>query len=66
MKPNQVKIKVLQRLSIASGHVGMVGGQMLDMQSEGQPIDLETLEMIHKTKNRSIINFCGYECSRYR
>ena len=47
---DEVKIKVLQRLSIASGHVGMVGGQMLDMQSEGQPIDLETLEMIHKTK----------------
>lgn len=54
---DEVKIKVLQRLSIASGHVGMVGGQMLDMQSEGQPIDLEILEMIHKTKTGALLTF---------
>ena len=35
----------------------MVGGQMLDMQSEGQPIDLETLEMIHKTKTGALLTF---------
>ena len=39
---------------------------MLDMQSEGQPINLETLEMIHKTKTGALLTFCGYECSRYR
>ncbi len=30
---------------------------MLDMQSEGQPIDLETLEMIHKTKTGALLTF---------
>ncbi|UMT77024.1 polyprenyl synthetase family protein [Staphylococcus roterodami] len=57
MLADQVKIQVLQRLSVASGHLGMVGGQMLDMQSEGKSINLETLEMIHRTKTGALLNF---------
>ena len=44
------KVKVLQRLAYASGHLGMVGGQTLDMQSEDKKIDISTLESIHRTK----------------
>lgn len=51
------KIKVIQRLSHASGHLGMVGGQTLDMQSEDQNIDLKTLELIHQTKTGALITF---------
>lgn len=57
MLADHVKIQVLQRLSFASGHLGMVGGQMLDMQSEGESINLETLEMIHRTKTGALLTF---------
>ncbi|WP_182580080.1 polyprenyl synthetase family protein [Staphylococcus gallinarum] len=51
------KIKLIQRLSNASGHLGMVGGQTLDMQSEGTAIDLETLEQIHNAKTGALLKF---------
>ncbi|GEQ05209.1 polyprenyl synthetase family protein [Staphylococcus gallinarum] len=51
------KIKLIQRLSNASGHLGMVGGQTLDMQSEGTPVDLETLEQIHNAKTGALLKF---------
>ena len=56
---DSVKLKLIQRLSQASGHFGMVGGQTLDMQSENQEIqiDLATLEQIHRTKTGALITF---------
>lgn len=56
---DSVKLKLIQRLSQASGHLGMVGGQTLDMQSENQEIqiDLATLEQIHRTKTGALITF---------
>ena len=39
----------------ASGKDGMVGGQVLDMQSENQDIDLETLELMHRGKTGALI-----------
>ena len=52
-----IKVKVIQRLAKASGHIGMVGGQTLDMQSENQSATLDTLEAIHKTKTGALLNF---------
>ncbi|TAA94056.1 geranyl transferase [Staphylococcus saccharolyticus] len=52
-----IKVKVIQRLAKASGHIGMVGGQTLDMQSENQSVTLDTLEAIHKTKTGALLNF---------
>ncbi|MCG7339711.1 polyprenyl synthetase family protein [Staphylococcus sp. ACRSN] len=51
------KIKLIQRLSSASGHLGMVGGQTLDMESENAPIDIETLEQIHNAKTGALLKF---------
>ncbi|MEP9852017.1 polyprenyl synthetase family protein [Staphylococcus aureus] len=51
------KIKLIKRLSQASGHLGMVGGQTLDMQSEGSTIDLHTLEQIHNAKTGELLKF---------
>lgn len=53
----EVKIKLVQLLGQASGHLGMVGGQTLDMQSENQPISLPTLEKIHSHKTGALIRF---------
>ncbi|WP_432202049.1 polyprenyl synthetase family protein [Staphylococcus warneri] len=51
------KVKVIQRLGFASGHLGMVGGQTLDMQSEDKAIDISTLESIHRTKTGALLTF---------
>ncbi|MGO3049416.1 geranyl transferase [Staphylococcus casei] len=52
-----IKVKLIRRLSFASGHLGMVGGQTLDMQSEGSAIDLTTLEQIHNAKTGALLKF---------
>jgi geranylgeranyl diphosphate synthase type II len=54
---DSVKIKLIKRLSSASGHFGMVGGQTLDMQSENKAIDVTTLEQIHRAKTGALISF---------
>ena len=42
-------------LSQAAGVEGMIGGQVLDMESEGQSIGLETLDLIHLNKTGALI-----------
>ncbi|NCJ15327.1 farnesyl diphosphate synthase [Staphylococcus pseudintermedius] len=53
----QIKVALIEKLSQASGHQGMVGGQTLDMQSENQQISLEKLESIHIHKTGALIQF---------
>lgn len=45
-------VKVLAR---ASGHLGMIGGQILDKEAENKKISLEELEDIHRRKTGAII-----------
>ncbi|MGA4513618.1 geranylgeranyl diphosphate synthase, type II [Staphylococcus caledonicus] len=52
-----VKVKIISRLAHDSGHLGMVGGQTLDMESEDSPIDIATLEQIHKAKTGALLKF---------
>jgi len=40
---------------IASGAGGMIGGQLLDLESEGQRLDLDGLERIHRGKTGALI-----------
>lgn len=54
---SDIKVRLLQRLSFASGHLGMVGGQTLDMQSESQQVNLTTLEQIHHAKTGALLKF---------
>ncbi|HJV65741.1 MAG TPA: farnesyl diphosphate synthase [Geomonas sp.] len=51
------KLKVIQEIGTASGSRGMVGGQVVDMESEGKPeqIDLATLSYIHTHKTGALI-----------
>jgi len=39
----------------ASGAGGMIGGQLLDLEGEGRPLDLADLEQIHRGKTGSLI-----------
>lgn len=51
----QTAIKAIQTLAQASGAEGMVGGQMLDLQAEGQQLTLEQLERLHGHKTGALI-----------
>jgi geranylgeranyl pyrophosphate synthase len=45
-------------LSRAAGGAGMVGGQFEDVQAEGAPVDISTLEGIHKKKTGRLFVGC--------
>jgi len=46
---------VIRELATASGASGMVGGQVVDIQSEGMVVDAETLKFIHEKKTGELI-----------
>lgn len=48
-------LSIIKEISTASGVFGMVGGQVVDIQSEGKEIDLPTLEYIHTHKTGALI-----------
>lgn len=56
--PNTVKketvLKVLEEFSMSAGVSGMIGGQVIDILSEGQSVDEETLQYIHRYKTAEL------------
>ncbi len=48
-------LAIIREISTASGVFGMVGGQVVDIQSEGRDVDLPTLEYIHTHKTGALI-----------
>lgn len=53
--PAEIVLQVIQTIAQGAGSQGMVGGQVVDMASEGQKIDLATLESIHNRKTGALI-----------
>jgi geranylgeranyl diphosphate synthase type II len=53
--PAKRLISIIKEISTASGVFGMVGGQVVDMESEGRDIDFPTLEYIHTHKTGALI-----------
>ena len=51
-------LKVVGELSLVAGAPGLVGGQVVDLESEGQDVDLETLEYIHLHKTGALLSAC--------
>jgi len=49
---------VVGELSLAAGAPGLVGGQVVDLESEGRSVDLETLEYIHLHKTGALLRAC--------
>jgi geranylgeranyl diphosphate synthase type II len=52
--PDRV-VAALKLISNATGTWGMVGGQVVDMESEGRAVDLSTLEYIHSHKTGALL-----------
>jgi geranylgeranyl diphosphate synthase type II len=53
--PQDRQVQIIQELAVGSGHGGMVGGQVLDIQAENQDIDLGSLQTIHNFKTGRLI-----------
>ncbi len=72
--PPERLLRALRELSIASGADGMVGGQAMDILSEGKSPDEETLQFIHTHKTGALIGasvriapiLAGISDERYR
>ena len=51
----EIKIKVIRLISAACGSRGIIGGQTVDLESEGKEISMELLDYIHTHKTASLI-----------
>lgn len=57
---SESKLDLIHAFSQASGAEGMVGGQVLDMESERKKISVTELEFIHKNKTGALLEFSIY------
>lgn len=54
--PEDIKKTLVYEMAVECGVRGLIGGQMLDIASEGKKPDKKTLEYIHKNKTARLIN----------
>ncbi len=59
-------IKIIQIISQAAGLNGMVGGQVLDLEAEGENLELDDLKFVHQNKTGALMKcsilagaYCG-------
>jgi geranylgeranyl diphosphate synthase type II len=54
--PSERRVSMVTEIATAAGTVnGMVGGQVADLEAEGQKVGPKTLEYIHKSKTAALI-----------
>lgn len=53
----ETKLKLIAELSKAAGSTGMIAGQIMDVESEGNQINLHLLQNIHKRKTGELIRY---------
>jgi farnesyl diphosphate synthase len=53
----RVRIELVRRLAAAAGGQGMVGGQMIDLASEGKSLDIATITRLQRLKTGALIAF---------
>ncbi len=53
------RLAILREIAYATGTVeGMIGGQVVDLESEGKPISAAVLEYIHRSKTGALLTAC--------
>ncbi len=53
------RLAILREIAYATGTVeGMIGGQVVDLESEGKPICAAVLEYIHRSKTGALLTAC--------
>jgi len=50
--------EAIMELGVASGSLGMAGGQWLDVEAEGRRVTLAALETLHATKTGALLTAC--------
>jgi geranylgeranyl diphosphate synthase type II len=53
--PASRRLQIVAEIASAAGSVGMVGGQTMDIQAEGQRLDPETLLVLHAKKTGALL-----------
>lgn len=56
--PAHLVVKIIGEISQSIGTKGLIGGQVVDLQSEATPVDLKTLEYIHRHKTGALFKTC--------
>ena len=51
----EIRLRMINELSVGAGINGMVGGQQMDIGSEGKALDLSSLEFLHRHKTGALI-----------
>jgi geranylgeranyl diphosphate synthase type II len=52
------RLRAAAVLGEACGTSGLIGGQVMDLESEGQPIDAAALERLHRAKTGALLSAC--------
>lgn len=52
-----VRADLVHRLAVSAGHAGMVGGQMIDIESENREVSLDTITRLQRLKTGALIVF---------
>ncbi|MBF0786815.1 MULTISPECIES: polyprenyl synthetase family protein [unclassified Streptococcus] len=55
--PSQIRVELIRELSKAAGTIGMVGGQVLDMEAEKCSLNLSELQTIHAHKTGKLLAY---------
>ncbi len=57
IKP-KLRVQMVRELARQTGVNGLIGGQMVDIESEGKKVDKKTIEYIHENKTAKLIQLC--------
>lgn len=52
-----VRVELIRALAVAAGMNGMCGGQMLDLEAEGEPLDIGAITRLQRLKTGEMIAF---------
>jgi geranylgeranyl diphosphate synthase, type II len=56
---DESRLAIVRELTAATGTIdGMIGGQVVDLESEGKPISAAGLEYIHRSKTGALLTAC--------
>jgi farnesyl diphosphate synthase len=54
----EVRSDLVQALAVAAGGHGMTGGQMFDLEAEGQPLEMPEITRLQAMKTGALLAFC--------
>jgi geranylgeranyl diphosphate synthase, type II len=56
---DSTRVQIIREIAAATGTVnGMIGGQVVDLESEGKPVSAQVLEYIHHSKTGALLAAC--------